>query len=194
MNLYTASITILLVMNPLGNMPLFISALQNIPAKRQLHIILREALFALLILTIFLFAGKPILKGLMVTPAALGIAGGIVLMIIAIRLIFPQPKEKEEDLGSEPFLVPLAIPLFAGPACIATVMLVANQEGNSVSYTFIALVIAWSLSTCFLLASAPISKFLGKKGLIAIERLMGMLLTTIAVQMLLSGLKLYFRH
>ena len=179
-------------MNPLGNIPIFISTLQNIPTKRRTRIILREAVFALVILTIFLFGGRLILKGLQVTPSALSIAGGIILFLIAIRLIFPHPKEKGEELDGEPFLVPLAIPLQAGPATMAMVMLLSNQPGSSTGLTFIALATAWIISLCCLLAGSALSNVLGKRGLTAMERLMGMILTTISVQMFLSGIENYF--
>lgn len=194
MNLYAAALTLFLVMNPLGNIPVFISTLQDIAPKRRMKIIVREAIFAFLILTLFLFTGKYILEGLQVSTSSLSIAGGIVLFIIAIRLIFPQEKDKKiESKDDEPFLVPLAIPLFAGPATMAMVMLLAQQQGNgSVWHIFIALVIAWVLASSLLLSSSALSKFLGKKGLTALERLMGILLITISIQMFLGGIEQYF--
>ena len=192
MNLYTATITLFLVMNPLGNIPIFISALQHIPPKRRNKIIMREASFAFIILAVFLFTGRPILEGLQVTSSALSIAGGIILFLIAIRLIFPASKEKNEEPTGEPFLVPLAVPLFAGPATMAMVMLLANQEDHSILFTFLALILAWLLSSFLLLLGSAISRFLGKRGLIALERLMGMILTTISVQMFLTGIQEYF--
>lgn len=192
MNLYTAIITLLLVMNPLGNIPVYIATLQHIAPQHRSRIILREAIFAFLILTVFLFAGRLILEGLQVTPSALGIAGGIVLFLIAIRLIFPPPKDQSAVLEGEPFLVPLAVPLFAGPATMAMIMLIVDQPGGKIWLTFLALLISWSISAACLLSSNALSKLLGKKGLIAMERLMGMILTTIAVQMFLSGIQQYF--
>ena len=192
MNIYTAAITLFLVMNPLGNMPVFISTLQHINPRKRLRIIVREALFALIILTVFLLVGRPLLQGLQVTQSALGIGGGIVLFIIAIRLIFPLPiKERSAEPESEPFLVPLAVPLFAGPATMATVMLLVNQTGH-IGFTFIALIIAWIAASSLLLISTQLSQFLGKRGIIALERLMGMILITIAIQMLLNGVDAHF--
>lgn len=193
MNLYSATITLFLVMNPLGNIPIFISTLKNIPQKRRMRIIVREACFAFLILSAFLFSGEYILEGLQITASVLSIAGGIVLFVIAIRLIFPQEKErKPETTEEEPFLVPLAIPLFAGPATMATIMLLGEQQHGSIWYTFIALIIAWAVASTLLLSSSSLSRFLGKRGLIAIERLMGMILITISIQMFLSGIETYF--
>lgn len=192
MNLYTATITLFLIMNPLGNIPFFITTLQHIAPKRRTRIIVREAIFAFLILALFLFVGRPLLKGLQVTPAALGIAGSIILLLIAIRMIFPPTKEKTEVEAGEPFLVPLAIPMFAGPATMAMVMLMVTQQPEEIWYVFVALVIAWVISSALLIASNWISGLLGKRGLIALERLMGMILTTIAVQMFLTGIHGYF--
>jgi multiple antibiotic resistance protein len=192
MNLYTATITLFLVMNPLGNIPIFISALRDIPPQRRTRIIVREAIFAFLILSAFLFAGGRILEGLQITTSALSIAGGIILFVIAIRLIFPESKEKTTEPAGEPFLVPLAIPLFAGPATMAMVMLLEEQQKGSIWYTMLALIIAWSAASFLLIASSKLSSLLGKRGLIAMERLMGMILTTISVQMFLAGIEQYF--
>lgn len=192
MNLYTITLTIFLVLNPLGNIPVFIATLSHVSPRRRFRIILREALFAFIILNLFLFAGQKILRGINVTESALGIAGGIVLFLIAIRLVFPDNHDREEKTRGEPFLVPLAIPLFAGPAAMTTVMLLADQRGNKIWFVFTALVIAWLISSLILLASSRISNLLGKQGLAALERLMGMILTTIAIQMLLTGIQGYF--
>ena len=193
MNLYTATITLFLIMNPLGNIPFFITTLQHIAPKRRTRIIVREAVFAFLILALFLFVGRPLLKGLQVTPAALSIAGSIILLLIAIRMIFPPTKGKTEEDAGEPFIVPLAIPMFAGPATMAMVMLMVTQQPEEIWYVFLALVIAWIISSALLIASNWISSLLGKRGLIALERLMGMVLTTIAVQMFLTGIHGYFQ-
>jgi len=180
-------------MNPLGNIPFFITTLQHIAPKRRTRIIVREAVFAFLILALFLFVGRPLLKGLQVTPAALSIAGSIILLLIAIRMIFPPTKGKTEEDAGEPFIVPLAIPMFAGPATMAMVMLMVTQQPEEIWYVFLALVIAWIISSALLIASNWISSLLGKRGLIALERLMGMVLTTIAVQMFLTGIHGYFQ-
>jgi MarC family membrane protein len=192
MNLYTAFITLFLIMNPLGTIPVYIATLQNIAPQHRNRIILREAIFAFIILTIFLFSGRLILKGLHVTPSALSVAGGIILFLIAIRLIFPPPKDQSTMLEGEPFLVPLAVPLFAGPATMAMIMLLVNQPGANIWIIFLALLISWSISALCLLSSNVLSGILGKKGLMAMERLMGMILTTIAVQMFLNGVEQYF--
>ena len=193
MDIYTAAITLFLVMDPLGNIPIFLSTLSAVEPKRRAWVILREALIAFVILVLFLFAGKPILNGLHITQAALGIAGGIILFLIAIKMIFPsEENEKPRVLNTEPFVVPLAIPLIAGPSALAVVLLLATDHPNERGQVLIALVLASIASTFVLLFSNQLRRILGQKGLIAMERLMGMILTILAVQMLLSGLDQYF--
>ncbi len=194
MSFYTATITLILVMDPLGNIPLFLSILKNIHPKRQAWIILRESFIAFVILALFLFFGGNILNGLNITDPDLNIAGGIILFIIALRMIFPHPDTHTQDaIHGEPFIVPLAVPLTAGPATLATVLLFANQEPQRMGAWFGALVISSVLFTIVLLCSRYLMKILGERGLIAVERLMGMILTTVSVQMFLSGIKEYFQ-
>ncbi len=179
-------------MNPLGNVPVFLNTLKGIKPKRQFFIIFREAVFAFVILLLFLIAGKAILKGLQISTAALSMSGGFVLFIIAFRLIFPSIREEIGKTSGEPFLVPLAIPLFAGPAAMAMVMLIAEQQPHHFWLVLVSLAIAWLMATFLLLSSASISKWLGERGLIAFERLMGLILITIAMQMFLTGIQGYF--
>lgn len=195
MTLYSAIITLVLVMDPLGNIPMFLSVLNHVEAARRPKIILRETFIALLILTAFLFFGKYILKGMQISESALSVAGGIILFLIAIRMIFPHEERntRMRELG-EPFIVPLAIPLVAGPSTMAMVMLLANQQPEKIGLWFIALLSAWIVCTIFLLFAHRLSRILGERGLIAIERLMGMILTTMAVQMFLTGLAGFFHR
>jgi multiple antibiotic resistance protein len=175
-------------MDPLGNVPLFLSVLNNVEPKRRQRIILRETFIALVILSFFLFFGQYILEGMHISEPALQIAGGIILFLIAIRMIFPQHgQEDKSQLNIEPLIVPLAVPLIAGPSTMTMVMLLANQAPNHMFTWFIALGIAWSISTVILVFADSLRKILGERGLTAIERLMGMILTTMAVQMFLSG-------
>lgn len=190
MNIYSAAITLVFVMDPLGNIPVFLSVLSHVESKRRYWVIFRESLFAFLILVGFLFFGDDILEGFGISQPALSISGGIILFLIALKMIFPpevNPRITEKQM-IEPFIVPLAIPLIAGPSAIATVMLFTTQVQNKLSETFLSLVIASVVSTIILLLASKLRRLLGQKGLIAIERLMGMILTTIAVQMFLNGL------
>ena len=189
MTLYSAAITLILVMDPLGNIPLFLSVLSHVNPKKRKRIILRETFIAFIILTLFLFFGQYILEGMHISQPALQIAGGIILFLIAIRMIFPHHEESKTRQLGEPFIVPLAVPLVAGPSTMAMVMLLANQAPHDIWRWFAALFIAWLLSTIILVFADFLRKILGERGLTAIERLMGMILTTMAVQMLLSGLE-----
>lgn len=187
MTLYSATITLLLVMDPLGNIPLFLSVLNNVDPRRRQWIILRESLIAFGILLLFLLFGQYILEGMHISPPALAIAGGIILFLIAIRMIFPHSDEDKSRLTGEPFIVPLAVPLIAGPSTMAMVMLLGNQAPYDMWRWVIALSTAWFFSTAILVFADYLRKVLGERGLIAIERLMGMILTTMAVQMFLTG-------
>jgi multiple antibiotic resistance protein len=193
MTLYSAALTLLLVMDPLGNVPMFLSILNNVNPHRRKKIILRETFFALIILTIFLFFGKYILEGMHISDPALSVAGGIILFLISLPMIFPhEDNDRRPKQVGEPFIVPLAIPLVAGPSTLAMVMLLANQEPDRIGLWFLALLIAWIICTIVLVFAENLRKILGEKGLLAIERLMGMILTTMAVQMFLTGIGQFF--
>lgn len=194
MTLYQSTLTLVLVMDPLGNIPVFLSILSRFDTRAQKRIMIREVIIAFLVLTIFLFAGRYILHGLHITTEALSIAGGIILFLIALRMIFPSDKRMLPDEEfDEPLIVPLAIPLTAGPSALATVMLIAAQAPHHLSDSFIAIIIATAIFLFFILGSRTLMKYMGKRGLIAVERLMGMILTTVSVQMFLSGVVSYIK-
>jgi multiple antibiotic resistance protein len=189
MTLYSATIALILVMDPLGNIPFFLSVLNHVPPKKRQRIILRESFIAFIILALFLFFGQYILQGLQISPPALSIAGGIILFLISIRMIFPeQNAENDTKPKLEPFIVPLAVPFIAGPSTMTVVMLLANQAPYDMTRWVIALSTAWFITTAILVFADGLGKILGERGLTAVERLMGMILTTMAVQMFLSGL------
>ncbi len=186
MSLISAMLTLFLVMDPLGNIPLFLVLLEDVEPQRRRVILLRESTIALAFLIAFLFAGPYILRFLQISRPALGIAGGLVLFLIALRMIFPVPGGMFGPTPEgEPFIVPIAIPLIAGPSAIATVMLFATRSRASWEWV-VAILGAWAASTLILLASTFLRRVLRRRGLIAIERLMGMILLTVAVQMLIS--------
>jgi len=185
---------ILLVMDPVGNSPLFLSLLHDLEPRRRRLILIRESLIALLILVLFLFFGPMILSGLHVKSLALRIAGGVVLFVIAMRMLFPRDGGVmgEDELDGEPLVVPLATPLIAGPSAIATVMLLSGREDLATTALLVALALAWGITLTVLLTAERFSHFLGRRGMLALQRLMGLLLTVMAVQMLLDGLALFF--
>jgi multiple antibiotic resistance protein len=191
MNIYAEALMLWLIMDSVGNIPVFAAILNHIPAEKRKRIILRELLIALLALFIFLFFGSRILNSMQLSHAALSISGAIILFLIAIKMIFPSPATKEHRFLSDPFIVPLAIPLTAGPASMTMVMLLHTQYPHQVWESCAVILIAWFFTALFLYFGESLSRALGARGLIAIERLMGMLLTTLAVQMLLNGVSLY---
>lgn len=191
MTFLSAFVLLVLVMDGLGDIPLFLSALRPVPRARWSRVILREMGFAFAILVVFLFAGRWLLGALQVSERSLTIAGGIILFLIALRMIFPSPSLPHAASGSdaEPFLVPLAIPYVAGPSAISTVMLIMSREPGRWLEWLGALALA-SLVTCALLLLSPwVHSGLGDRGVRAIERLMGLVLTTIATEMFLKGVR-----
>lgn len=195
MSLISASLMLFLIMDPLGNTPVFMAIMKHIDRKRQVRILIRELLFALMIMMGFLWAGEQILNFLNLRQEAVSIAGGLILFLIALKMIFPS----EGGLaglaaGEEPFLVPMAIPMIAGPSVLATLMLLAHQDATRMADWSLALILAWGAASVILIAGGFLTRFLGDRGLTAIERLMGMLLIMLSVQMLLDGVANYFKH
>ena len=185
----TVAATLFFVMDPLGNIPAFNSILARFDARRRSLIVARELVFALIILLGFLFAGTAILRFLGLSQPSLSIAGGVLLFLIALRMIFPRKSSDEPDEREEPFIVPLAIPLVAGPSTIAILLLLSSSRPERIVDWCIALVIAWVGTTAILTSSPFLLRLLGPRGLRAMERLMGMLLVLLATQMLLNGVR-----
>ncbi|MBD1390188.1 YhgN family NAAT transporter [Neiella sp. HB171785] len=192
METLSAAAMLFLIMDPLGNLPVFMSILKQVDPKRRRIVLLRELLIALAIMLIFLYTGSAILSFLHLKQEAVSIAGGIILFLIAIRMIFPQPGGVIGlAAGEEPLIVPMAIPLVAGPSILAALLLLANQEpGRMVDWT-LALFAAWVPTTLILLFSQNFHKWLGERGLTAMEKLMGMILVMLSVQMFLDGIADY---
>lgn len=192
MDILSAVITLLLIMDPLGNIPLFLAALRPVPPERRRRVLIREIAFAYMVLLASVFLGSLILRLLGLEEETISIAGGIVLFLIALRMIFPVDGARDaETLEGEPFLVPLAVPLFAGPSALAAVLLLQRSSPGHTGSLLIALTIAWALSGAILLSSTFFYRVLRERGLIAMERLMGMLLVMMAVQMFMNGLEVF---
>lgn len=193
MDTWSAAVMLFLIMDPLGNLPVFMSILKSIEPKRRRVVLARELIISLGIMMVFLFSGQAVLDFLNVRQEAVSIAGGIILFLIAIRMIFPQhgsPAAVKE--GEEPFLVPLAIPMIAGPSILAALILLANQGPEQMMDWSVALLSAWGISAAILMFSGTLHKLLGERGLTAVERLMGMILIMIAIQMFLDGIGNYY--
>ena len=188
MKLFSAVITLFLIMDPLGNIPPFLSALKDVRVERRRWVLIREILIAYGVLLAFLFSGKYVLRLLSLQQETISVAGGIVLFLIAVRMIFPAERNALADSPEgEPFIVPMAIPLIAGPSTLAAILLLQQSDPYDTLRLLLAITIASVLSASILLSSTLLYRLLRERGLIAMERLMGMLLVMLAVQMFLNG-------
>ncbi|KRG62685.1 membrane protein [Stenotrophomonas humi] len=192
MTVLSAALMLFLILDPLGNIPVFLSLLKPLTPRRQRVVLIRELLIALVVLMGFLWGGRYALELMHLRQESVAIAGGIVLFLIGIRMIFPRP---EGLMGAvpdgEPFIVPMAIPLVAGPSGMAAVMLMGSNEPHRLGDWSLALLLAWGATAAILMSAPLLYRLLGSRALIALERLMGMLLVAISVQMLLDGLTAY---
>lgn len=195
MTLISVAVLMFLVMDPLGNIAFFIAALANVDPARQRIVIIRELLIALAVLVVFLFVGRSFLQLLGVSADALTVAGGVILLLIALRMIFPDvEKPLRETVEGEPFIVPLAIPYVAGPSAMATELLLMNKEPQRWPEWLLAIVLAWLVCSVILYFASGLRRYLTDRGLVAIERLMGMVLVTVAVQMLMTGVMQFLQR
>jgi multiple antibiotic resistance protein len=194
MKVFFNAITLLLIMDPLGNIPPFLSALKGVEPHRRRKVLLREILIAYIVLLAFLFAGKYLLRLLSLQEETISIAGGIVLFLIALRMVFPKEDATRDTLEGEPFIVPLAIPFIAGPSTLASLLLLQRSSPNNTLQLFLALTIAWMVTAVILLSSTMLYRLLKDRGVIAVERLMGMLLVMLAVQMFINGVAKFLKQ
>ena len=196
MTIVSATITLFLVLDAPGNVPFFLSILKDVPPRRRRWVMIRELLIALGVLVAFLLGGRELLSVMQLRQEAISIGGGVVLFLIAIKMVFP-PKDGGGIFGptgqGEPFIVPLAIPGVAGPSAMATLLLMTSaQPGREVEWG-LALLMAWLATAVILLGSTWLFKLLGESVLAAMERVMGMLLIALAAQMILGGVEAYLK-
>ena len=192
MTIAAAAILLFLILDPLGNIPVFLSLLKGLPPARQRRVLARELLIALGVLMLFLWGGQYLLDVMHLRQESVSIAGGIILFLIGLRMIFPPRDGIMGDMPEgEPFIVPIAIPMIAGPSGMAAVMLLGSQEPGRMAEWSLALVIAWVATAAILFLAPSLQKLLGNRVLTAIERLMGMVIVAISVQMLLDGIARY---
>ena len=186
-------ILLLILLDPLGNIPLLITLLRPLAPARRIRVVLRENAVAAVLLVVFVFIGDWLLAALRLSAPALEISGGLILFLIAVHMVFPSHGHHEDDASrdGEPLIVPIAVPMIAGPAALATVLLTSRQEPQVFSLIG-AILVAILINTLILLAGERLARLFGKPGLAAMERLMGLVLTTMAVQMLISGIKSAF--
>jgi multiple antibiotic resistance protein len=191
MSLFTLTLTLFLIINPLGNMKHFLTLLEGLRTRRRCYVIGREMLIALVTMFIFSFFGEGIAAAFHLTQTAIFITSGLILFLTAIKILFSSREDYIPKFqGEEPFLVPIAIPIIASPALLATIMLFSQTE-PIVWPMIVSILIAWGISVLLLLASGPILKIVGQNGLTAIERLMGMILVLISVQRFMEGVQLF---
>ncbi|MBS1215693.1 MAG: hypothetical protein H6R20_667 [Proteobacteria bacterium] len=190
MSLVQSTILLVLVLDPFGNVPLVASALKAVPEHRRARVVLRELAIAYAVLVLFLVGGGPLLALLNLSETSLSIAGGVILFLIALRMVFPRGEGLLGEIPEgEPLIVPIAIPLIAGPSALATVIVLASRSPQGVTGGLAALTLAMAVSALVLVFAERIARRLGKRGTAALERLMGLLLTAIAVELTLSGIE-----
>lgn len=190
MDIFGIAVLVFLVTDPFGNIAIYLAALKNVAPERRMRVVARELLFALGLLMLFLTFGDKILSGLGLSREATAIAGGIILFIIALRLIFPTPQGLLGDVpDGEPMLVPLATPAVAGPSALAVLMTLRNTHQGELWELYLAVFLAWLATATILLQASWLQRFLGPRGLMAVERLTGMLLIMLSVDMLLDNLQ-----
>jgi MarC family membrane protein len=188
--LASAFVLLLLVVDPFGNMTIVNTLMTSVPKERRSRVILRECLIAYAVLLAFMFGGQGFLSLLRLSQLALTIAGGVILFLIALRMVFHPPEQVfGESAKREPFIVPLAIPLIAGPSALATVMLLVSRDPEALWVWVGALSLTLAATALVLLAGEAIQKLIGNAAVEAIQRLMGLILTAIAVEMLLTGIR-----
>lgn len=193
MEIVSAAILLFLIMDPLGNIPVFLGLLRPLPARRRMVVLARELAIALAILFVVLLAGHWVLAALHLRQESISIGGGIVLFLIGLKMIFPPANGLFGEIPEgEPLVVPMAVPLIAGPSTMAALLL-ANQDPGRTADWSLALLLAWLASALILFSATSLYRWLGARALGALERLMGMLLVALSVQMVLDGLAGYLR-
>lgn len=185
----SAVVILLLVIDPFGNVPLFVSSLRGVAPGRRVPVIVREWAIGLAMLLVFLFAGEGVLRLFGLSDPSLRIAGGVILFLIAVRMIFQSGEGVFGALpAGEPLIVPLAIPAIAGPGAAATVIILASRAPERIIDWAGALAVAMALTLVVLLFADRIARRLGDRTLGAVERLLGLILTAFAIEMLLQGI------
>ena len=191
----SAVVLLTLVTDPFGNVPLVNAMLAGVPPPRRRLVILRECAIAFAILVLFMLFGNALLELMHLSETSLSIAGGVILFMIAIRMVFAHPEGAfgPHERG-EPFIVPLAVPLIAGPSALATVMLMATREPAKIGMLAVALTVTMAIAALVLVLGDRLQRWLGDQAMKAIERLMGLILTAIAVEMLLGGIRAFVEN
>ncbi len=187
----SATILLVLITDPVGNIPVFANALKHVPQQRRPRVILREISIAFFLLLTFMFVGEGFLRVMNLSDLALQIGGGVILFLIALRMVFPPPAQAEAELLIEPLIVPLAVPSIAGPSALATVLLLVSQQPEKRLEWVAALCVTMLISATVLVSAERIQRLIGSRVVTAIERLMGLVLVSVAIEMLLRGIRTF---
>lgn len=187
----SATILLLLITDPVGNIPVFANALKHVPPERRPKVILREILIAFGLLLTFMFVGEGFLRVMNLSELSLQIGGGVILFLIALRMVFPSQGVEIDDVVTEPLIVPLAIPAIAGPSALATVLLLVSQQPDKRMEWIGALCVIMIISAVVLVSAERILRVIGNRLVVAVERLMGLVLVSVAIEMMLRGAKTF---
>ena len=187
----SATILLLLITDPVGNIPVFANALKHVAPERRARVILREMLIAFFLLLTFMFVGEGFLRVMNLSELSLQIGGGVILFLIALRMVFPPPAAEEAEILTEPLIVPLAIPAIAGPSALATVLLLVSQQPERRWEWIAALCVTMVISAVVLVSAERIQRIVGPRLVTAVERLMGLVLVSVAIEMMLRGAKTF---
>ncbi|MCF8148834.1 MAG: MarC family protein [Sulfuritalea sp.] len=187
----SATILLLLITDPVGNIPVFANALKHVAPERRARVILREMLIAFFLLLTFMFVGEGFLRVMNLSELSLQIGGGVILFLIALRMVFPPPAAEEAEILTEPLIVPLAIPAIAGPSALATVLLLVSQQPERRLEWIAALCVTMVISAVVLVSAERIQRVVGPRLVTAVERLMGLVLVSVAIEMMLRGAKTF---
>ena len=187
----SATILLLLITDPVGNIPVFVNALKHVPPERRPKVILREILIAFGLLLTFMFVGEGFLRVMNLSELSLQIGGGVILFLIALRMVFPSQGVEIDDVVTEPLIVPLAIPAIAGPSALATVLLLVSQQPDKRMEWIGALCVTMIISAVVLVSAERILRVIGNRLVVAVERLMGLVLVSVAIEMMLRGAKTF---
>ncbi|GAB4396277.1 MAG: MarC family protein [Rhodoferax sp.] len=187
----SATILLILITDPIGNIPIFANALKGVPAARRPRVILREVMIAFALLLTFMFVGDGFLRVMNLSELSLQIGGGVILFLIALRMIFPPPEQDPSASMGEPLIVPLAIPAIAGPSALATVLLLVSQAPEKRLEWIAALCVTMLVSAVVLVLAERIQRLVGERFVVALERLMGLVLVAVSIEMMLRGVKVF---
>lgn len=187
----SATILLLLITDPVGNIPVFANALKHVPPERRPKVILREILIAFGLLLTFMFVGEGFLRVMNLSELSLQIGGGVILFLIALRMVFPSQGVEIDDVVTEPLIVPLAIPAIAGPSALATVLLLVSQQPDKRMEWIGALCVTMIVSAVVLVSAERILRVIGNRLVVAVERLMGLVLVSVSIEMMLRGAKTF---